>query len=78
MDERRLRLAEYEAPPAPLPFPTEGQDEQTDAALPRSATRVLHAIEQMGQRIDDLTRELSCIGRIGPDMSGGDDHPRAA
>jgi hypothetical protein len=75
MDERRLRLADYEVPPAPLPFPKDTR--RDDAALPRSAARVLDAIEQMGHRIDDLTRELSCIGRIGPE-DGGDDRPRAA
>jgi hypothetical protein len=70
MDERRLRLADYDLSHASVPAPEKG----VDPSLPRSAARVLDAIEAMSRRIDDLARELDCIGRIQPD---DDDRPQA-
>ena len=41
---------------------------------PASADRVLQAIDRMSRRIDDLARELNCLGHFDEDP----DRPRAA
>jgi len=42
--------------------------------LPDSAGQVFEAIENMSRRIDDLARELNCLGHLDDD----DDGPKAA
>ena len=44
------------------------------AHLPDSAEQVYDALDQMSRRIDDLARDLNCLGYF----YGDDDDPRAA
>lgn len=70
MDRNRLRLADYDAPPASLPFSTKMANGET---YPAAAARVHDAMECMSRHIDDLARELKCFGPLDED-----DGPRAA
>jgi len=65
-----------------IPFPrrdaeSEGTDEQ-DGALPvrfaRTADDLLRSLNSMSRKIQDLARELHCLGHF----DDGDDGPRAA
>jgi hypothetical protein len=68
----------------PIPFPADpsAPDETSSPPerkfdltfLPDSAEQVLEAIEHMSRRIDDLARELNCLGHFDDD----DDGPKAA
>ncbi|MDY7110161.1 MAG: hypothetical protein SYC29_16140 [Planctomycetota bacterium] len=68
----------------PIPFPGDptirdetksGRERKFDLTfLPDSAEQVLEAIEHMSRRIDDLARELNCLGHFDDD----DDGPKAA
>ncbi|MBT8485083.1 MAG: hypothetical protein HKO59_03225 [Phycisphaerales bacterium] len=68
----------------PIPFPTDltptpssgsSRDPSFDlSALPGSAEQVFDALADMSRRIDDLARELNCLGYF----DGDDDGPRAA
>jgi len=69
--------------PAPLPFPATDNGATVDgsssdwmhaAGLPQSARQVLNSIDRMSRRIEDLARELNCLGHFDND----DDRPRAA
>lgn len=71
-----------------LPFPRDADRDARDraaketdsdgfdlAALPESAEQIYEAIDDMSRRIDDLARELGCLGYFkDPDDEG----PRAA
>ncbi len=69
--------------PEPIPFPgdaadimdsAEGMNHDLDlTALPDSAERALAAIDSISRRIDDLARELKCLGYF-----DDDDKPPAA
>jgi hypothetical protein len=65
-----------ERDPETLKFPAE---EETPAAEAKPVAMVaddaLAAIESMSRRIDDLARELNCLGSFNND---DDDRPRAA
>ena len=68
--------------PQPIPFdssatPSHGSQSSTFpfAALPSSAEDVFESLENMSRRIDDLARELKCLGFFNDD---DDDRPRAA
>jgi hypothetical protein len=68
----------------PIPFPADSAARQQAEPqrerkfdltfLPDSAEQVLEAIEHMSRRIDDLARELNCLGHFDDD----DDGPKAA
>jgi hypothetical protein len=73
--------------PETIPFPTDltargeaspeaatGEPEMELAGLPDSAGQVIDALETMSRRIDDLARELNCLGYFDDDEDG----PRAA
>ncbi len=45
------------------------------ASLPESAGQVYEAIDNISRRIDDLARDLNCLGHFG---DGDGDGPRAA
>ena len=52
-----------------------GDERQFDlTCLPESAEQVIEAIDNMSRRLDDLARELKCLGHFDED----DDGPRAA
>ena len=65
----------------PIPFTPAQESSENDAhpfsltSLPESAGQVFEAIDQMSRRIDDLARELNCLGFFDND---DDDSPRAA
>lgn len=59
--------------PDPIPFPS--IDRSLAEFMPASAGHALEAIETMSRRIDDLARELDCLGYFD---DGDDDRPRAA
>ena len=69
--------------PSPLPFPphpgrphgvaASAGEHFALAALPESAEAIFDAIEHMSRRIDDLARDLHCLGYF-----DGDDRPSAA
>lgn len=69
----------------PIPFTTDPatRDEEKPSPdrkfdltfLPDSAEQVLEAIENMSRRIDDLARELKCLGHFDDD---DDEGPKAA
>ncbi len=70
--------------PDPIPFPGDAADTAEDEGasgpeldltfLPNSAERALAAIDSISRRIDDLARELKCLGYFDDD----DDRPPAA
>ena len=72
-----------DAPPEALPFSADpaasdetcrGDHRHFDlACLPDSAGQVIEAIDSMSRRLDDLARELRCLGHF-----DDDDGPRAA
>ena len=76
------RKTEPESCSEAIPFPSETgaeDDEPTRSApdltgLPASAGQVLESLETMSRRIEDLARELNCLGYF----DDGDDGPRAA
>ncbi len=58
-------------------LPRDGGEERPAfdlAALPESAGQVVEALGEMSRRIDDLARNLNCLGYFYDD----DDGPRAA
>ena len=67
----------------PIPFPPESEKDTKGirdrtagfdlACLPESAEQVFDAIDDMSRRIDDLARELRCLGHF-----DDGDGPRAA
>ena len=71
-DQRPLSI--HDADPAAA-----SHDADTDwlraAGLPDSARQVLQSIDRMSRRIEDLARELNCLGHFNTD---DDDRPRAA
>jgi len=72
------------SPSESIPFPADSDEREEGAEcrehkfdltfLPESAEQVLEAIENMSRRIDDLARELNCLGFFEDD----DDGPKAA
>ncbi len=62
-------------PRDPAPQSTSGQRPFDLTGLPDSAGQVFEAIEVMSRRIDDLARELNCLGHFDDDDGLG---PRAA
>jgi hypothetical protein len=82
-EERLMRVyrdkQNDDQPIDPIPFPADLADklaEQGNDAtdLRESAEGVFDAIENMSRRIEDLARELNCLGYFDDD----DDDPRAA
>jgi hypothetical protein len=66
-------------PVDPIPFPADlaaklDQQDGEAASLRESAEGVFDAIDNMSRRIEDLARELNCLGYFDDD----DDDPRAA
>lgn len=81
MPRPRLLLV-HEAPPAPIRFPdanaTRGADTGGAGRL-ADHERLLEAMETMSRRMEDLARELGCLGHFADDGdSHDDDRPRAA
>jgi len=58
----------------PLRFPVELARQGSQARGELSGEDALMALENVSRRIDDLARELNCLGWFGDD----DDEPRAA
>ena len=69
------RTINEEAPPAPLKSPTMAARALQPAGTFASTHDVLDAIDTMSRRIDDLARELNCLGMFD---GSDDDRPRAA
>jgi hypothetical protein len=66
-------------PVDPIPFPADLAEKLSEqsgdaASLRESAEGVFDAIDNMSRRIEDLARELNCLGYFDDD----DDDPRAA
>jgi len=58
-----------------VPSPSSGLHLCTgESGLPSSAQNVIHALDAMSRRIDDLARELHCLGYFDDESDG----PRAA
>lgn len=83
----RDQQTEPNAGPRPIPFPTDeagkmpaSGDEPSTASLlmgiETSADDVLSSIGSMSRRIDDLARQLNCLGYF--EEGDGDDRPSAA
>lgn len=80
-----MRMQDYDNQPQTEPVlfpldstPTVSGDPRSEpfdmTALPESAGQVVGALDQMSRRIDDLARQLNCLGYFYDD----DDGPRAA
>ena len=63
-------------PRDPAQQPATGPKTFDLTGLPESASQVFEAIEVMSRRIDDLARELNCLGHF--DDDDDDRGPRAA
>ena len=72
---------DHDLMPNPLPFrsgaaaSTSSSSDLDLTSLPKSAEEMFDALDTMSRRIDDLARELHCLGYFDDD---GDDGPRAA
>jgi len=84
MRTHRGDFRDRDSAPEPIPFPNDpvqvadkykSRPRTFDlACLPDSAGRALDAIDSISRRIDDLARELNCLGYF----DDGDDQPPAA